>query len=291
VTALRFRHLHALAGFLAVAAFGAVARADPAEPAAPATSSPARPIEVPGWAFGSSTGEWILAGSSLVVAVVPPLTLSQRTTSWGPDATHSDSRNASNYSFVTVGASLGVALTSYVAQSERLEGAGVAEAWGRATPVLLSDAEAALFTFGLTEVIKREAGRCRPRDWQGTTCSDTDPDDNPHAAFPSSHTSLASAFAGVHLYEALAYGGTGNWITFAGLESLAVATGTLRVAAGAHSWSDVGAGFVLGHGAGLLIAFAHRPMTVTGRCDTMACALMHPVVGVDGQRVTLTTVF
>ena len=55
-----------------------------------------------------------------------------------------------------------------------------------------------------------------------------------------------------------------RWIDFGLTEVAAMATGTLRVAAGAHSPSDVAAGWAIGHLTGVGVALAHPMVRQVG---------------------------
>ncbi|MBI4513857.1 MAG: phosphatase PAP2 family protein [Gemmatimonadetes bacterium] len=89
----------------------------------------------------------------------------------------------------------------------------------------------------VSEVLKRSLGRERPRDT-------ADPfrfqPFSGHAAFPSGHATVAFALAGAVAAE------TGNRWLRAGAWGLAIGVGWSRINAGAHWYSDVVAGAVVG---------------------------------------------
>lgn len=223
----------------------------------------------PGFAFGSEAGEVLFSLGAL--AVNATALLPQRTTDWAPDAPHPLDLTASAWSDATggwggtfIGFGTGYALESaYFADAGVQHGAGV-----YALHQSIVDVQSTLYTAAIVFGLKRLTGRCRPRDYVagpgGTfACLDVKRD-----AFPSGHTAPMGALAGSRLIAAgLTTGPTGfRWASFGLAEVMALTTAVLRVQAGAHSWSDVAAGLLIGHAVGALVAFAH-PMTPVPRGD------------------------
>jgi membrane-associated phospholipid phosphatase len=124
----------------------------------------------------------------------------------------------------------------------------------------LVEAESLLLSTGLTALIKRLAGRCRPRayDEDSNTCDEFD-------AFPSGHTASAASFAGARLVRtALTPFSAESSVRFTGLfaaEVNMVITGALRITSGSHSWEDVLAGALIGHATGIGLEFLHQPQS------------------------------
>lgn len=89
----------------------------------------------------------------------------------------------------------------------------------------------------VSEVLKRSLGRERPRDTADPFRFEPF---SGHAAFPSGHATVAFALAGAVAAE------TGNRWLRAGAWGLAIGVGWSRINAGAHWYSDVVAGAVVG---------------------------------------------
>lgn len=251
-----------------------------AEPNIPATS----------WAFGSRwEGELVPLGLATGLFSAS-LLVHQKHSNWGPDAARNAESKADNYSYATVGVATAFGLTSYVLKSELFRQAGLStpSAYQYALPLLLSDVEAVVVASSVTDIIKKQVGRCRPRSWRNGKCDATD--DEEFKAFPSGHTTIPSALAGVHLVEAWREPHRlSNWLIFGGIEGAAIATGVLRVRAGAHSWSDVAAGFALGHATGVLVALAH-PRAELSR-NSNGFGFGNPTFGFDGRVLRLGAAF
>lgn len=257
------------AGGLALALLGLAPFARGAEPeskgpsTAPSPEAEATPPmpNGPGWAFGAPGGEVALASFSLLALAA--YALPQQASGWGPAAVAPHEPAAASLSNVTgaffgtglaMAGGLGLEFAYYRSQRD-------SAALVRALRSTLVEAEALALTSGLTGGLKALTGRCRPRASNGVTCVGGEYD-----AFPSGHTSTIASVAGVRLVHALRSGGgaTARHVSLALAEAATLATGVLRVAAGAHSWDDVLGGFLLGHGIGALVALAH-PWEPTAR--------------------------
>lgn len=233
-------------------------------PEAAAQTGPAP--NYPDFAFGAPAGEALLmlgAVLSNTAGWIP-----QQRTGWGPDAPHpfdrtadlaSDFTGAYAGSVLAIGA--GYALEAGYFGASHVRNGGVYAVRGP-----LVDLESALLATGFVQGLKHLTGRCRPRYFDGTQCTNELRD-----AFPSGHTAPVAAAAGARLMlSAMSTQNAGfRWGSFAMAESMAVATAFLRVRAGMHSWSDVAGGFLLGHAVGILVALAH-PMRPVDRHDFTA---------------------
>ncbi|XYI00227.1 phosphatase PAP2 family protein [Sorangium sp. So ce1128] len=210
----------------------------------------------PDWAFGTPGGE--VAVVAACTASLATYLLPQRRSAWG--AASSEERNeaiglASDLTGATVGTLLLLG-SGYALEGSYLAGAGVPDPYSRALRTSLIEVEAAALSTGLSNMIKRLSGRCRPRSWRTDRCGETDLDFD---AFPSGHTTPVAAIAGARLNLALRT--TGDAAPRLGALALAevatVVTMALRIGSGAHSWQDVGAGMILGHVTGFAIAAIH----------------------------------
>lgn len=240
---------------------------------APGSRAPERAgATYPGYAFGSVAGEVVLSAFAVLsnTATLWP----RQTSQWGPDAPHPYDRSADRWSDATGGYG-GVAIgfgTGYFFESAHLADAGVTHGAGiYALHQTIVEAQATLFTRGVVELVKRVTARCRPRFFVNGACSEIPVGgarSTSNDAFPSGHTAPMGAMAGSRLVLAgLTSGPAGyRWASFGLAEALALTTGILRVEAGAHSWSDVVSGFLIGHAIGVLVAFAH-PVQVVDRGD------------------------
>jgi membrane-associated phospholipid phosphatase len=266
----------------------ATARAEQPHPSRPVELEPSIPATA--WAFGASwQGELIPLGVS-VGLLGGSLLVHQQHSSWGPDAAHAAVLKWDNYSNATVGAAVALGMAHYVLRAEVFHQAGLStpSAYQYALPVLFSDVEALVIASSATNIIKKQAGRCRPRAWHDGVCDSND--DEEYRSFPSGHTTIPSALAGVHLVEAWREPNRiGNWISFGGIELAAVASGILRVKAGAHSWSDVGAGYAIGHLTGVMVALAHPRAELTNTPTEVR--FTNPTFGFDGRSLTLRAAF
>lgn len=238
--------------------------------ASPAGASP-DDANGPDWAFGHPAGEVVLgtvSALSLVAVAIP-----QRATNWGPDEGRPHDRwygFASDFTGAVIGAVWQLA-AGYGLEVSYYRDNDVSQTYRRAWRTVLVDSEATLLGLGLTYVIKRLTGRCRPRAWRedAVGVGRCDPDRPEHDAFPSGHTVTVSALAGSRLVLGARSQGASEtrYGAFAFAEAASLVTGALRVLAGAHSWEDVLGGWGLGHGVGALVAFAH-PMDDLDPADT-----------------------
>lgn len=237
----------AAAALLATAFAGAIVAS-----AVDAAAQPSRP----GAAFGSEAGEIGLAlacGATLTARLLP-----QQESEWGPSHTGEfafDTGLVSDF----IGAGIGSALqigAGYGFETAYLASHGDREPAVGALRTMVIDVESLMLSGGLTYAVKRFAGRCRPRAYVNGKCEDE------HDAFPSGHTSSVAAMGGARLVTVLRGDPEDDnaglrWAAFAIAESSIVVTGALRMGANAHSWEDVVGGAILGHAAGVLVAFLH----------------------------------
>jgi hypothetical protein len=219
-------------------------------------------VEMPGWAFGSVGGEIALGAAT---AAAPAFYfLPQRRTKWG--ASHEqDPDPESAFLSNVLGGPGGIVLAG---------GLGYLSEWGylasrsanHAAPLnalrtSVVDLEAVMLSTGLVQLIKRLSGRCRPYAWSMAAKECVMNGDDYYAAFPSGHTAPVAAIAGARLTLALRsdLGMNIGWRygAFGAAEALSIAAAYLRVRAGAHSWEDVTAGWLLGHATGALLMLAH----------------------------------
>ncbi|MCK6589840.1 MAG: phosphatase PAP2 family protein [Polyangiaceae bacterium] len=216
----------------------------------------------PDWVFSDVGGEIVTA---IVCAAPLSMALFPQTRSrWGAWRTWEADRFYGLLSDFT-GAAIGSALTmtaGYIIEGRYYQLAGLSAPFTRSLRTSIIDVEAVALASGLSFGIKRIAGRCRPRAWKEGKCGDLDTD---YDAFPSGHTTPVAALAGVRFV--LAINSTGDralrYAAFGVAEGMTLATAVLRVAAGAHSWEDVLAGWVLGTGTGVLLAYAHPMVDVS----------------------------
>jgi membrane-associated phospholipid phosphatase len=228
---------------------------------APAAADHSGPT-APDWAFRSPGGEAVVAGvSALSVAAY---LLPQQRSGWGPYTPRPKDTTLDWISDFTGAIAGSVLLTggTYLFEGGYLAEHGAPKPFARALRTSLIDLEAVLLTSGIVATVKRLAGRCRPRSWLGGRCSG---EDEEYTAFPSGHTAPVAAVAGVHLsLAARTPGHAGLRLGALGLaEAATLLTMALRIGAGAHSWEDVGTGFVVGHLTGVALGYAH-PMVDLG---------------------------
>ena len=234
-----------LAGALLVPA--ATARADSPE------AGPSRP----GWAFGSPPAEGVVLGLALASNLT--FFVPQHRGTWNARHRHAWVPSLGLASDV-IGAAAGSALqlgTGYLFESGYLASGGARHPGAEALHGSLVEAEALALTNGVTTLIKKLTGRCRPRAYWSGTCDEFD-------AFPSGHTSPIAAFAGARLVRVFEtpFHDPSAGLRLASLgvaEAALTATAVLRVASGAHSVEDVLVGALLGHAVGVLVAVAHPP--------------------------------
>jgi hypothetical protein len=219
-----------------------------------ASAQESNATNAPSDAFGAPAGEIALASVSALSLTT--YLLPQRTSDWGPDRARPSVRERDAESDVMGGAGALVWLMpfTYMLEAAHLDAAGADEPFGRALRLPMMQAEALGLAVGATYALKRSFGRCRPRAWSDGRCAGGEYD-----GFPSGHTVTVSALAGVSLsLLARSEGRVGARATgFALTELAALSAAALRVLSGAHSTEDVAAGWLLGHGAGLAVGFAH----------------------------------
>ena len=113
---------------------------------------------------------------------------------------------------------------------------------------LAASAEAAAWTFGITQITKAVVGRLRPVLYTQNAEEAAKELDNKRS-FPSGHTSMAFSFATSYWQMSPNESGFKRWLTMGG----AMAVGTFRVAAAKHFPSDVVAGAALGTGVAVVV--------------------------------------
>lgn len=229
--------------------------------ASTARAEPSRP----GPAFGSELGEaglMLVCAASLSARFIP-----QQKSSWGPSHAAEfafDTGLVSDYTGAGIGSALQIA-AGYGFETAYLASHGDDEPAVGALRAPVIELEALMLSGGLTFLVKRFAGRCRPRAFVNGKCQDE------HDAFPSGHTSAVGSFGGARLVTVLRSDPEDDnaglrWMAFALAETSVLVTGSLRVGAHAHSWEDVVGGAILGHAAGALVALLHpeQPLDLPG---------------------------
>ncbi len=159
-----------------------------------------------------------------------------------------------------VGAAAGSALqlgAGYALETGYLARRGVARPGVEALHESLVEGEALALDIGVTGLMKRLSGRCRPWSYANGVCTSFD-------AFPSGHTSTVASIAGARLahvaWTPLDDPAIGLRVASFGLAEIGtVAAAVLRVTSGAHSVEDVVVGALVGHATGVLVALAHPP--------------------------------
>lgn len=211
----------------------------------------------PDFAFGSPEGEaamLALSASSNITYVLP-----QRIWTWAPYSRVEYDPYLSGWSDFT--GALGGAMVQ-LGIGYALEAAYYFEVGTETSPGLMAlynpmiESEALLMTSGITMLMKRAAGRCRPRSYPGASkpCPEGD-------AFPSGHTSAVAAFAGARIVRlaftpinpAFAFRATSLIVS----EGAMFLTGALRILSGAHSIEDVIVAGLIGHVTGAGVALIH----------------------------------
>ena len=148
----------------------------------PAIAVPTRPD----WAFSSPSAEGAVLGLSL--ASNATFFISQRRSTWDARDRHVWVPGLGLVSDV-IGAAAGSAIqmgTGYVLESAYLDAGHVRHPGIEALHGSLVEGEALALTNGITTLIKRLTGRCRPRAYRSGVCAEWD-------AFPSGHTSPIAA--------------------------------------------------------------------------------------------------
>lgn len=229
--------------------------------ASPAAADHSGPF-APDWAFREPAAEAVIAGVS--AASTAFYLLPQQRRQWAPYRPRPHDSTLDWISDFT-GAIAGSVLISggtYLFEGGYLSEHEAPRPFARALRTTLIDAEAVLLASGIVATVKRLAGRCRPRSWNNGRCSE---EAEENTAFPSGHTAPVAAIAGVHLsLAARTPGHAGLRLGALGLaEGATLVTMALRIGAGAHSWEDVGTGFIIGHLVGVALGYAH-PMVDLG---------------------------
>ncbi len=235
-------------------AVAAAALAVPCLVSAPARAEPPQIADAPDWAFGEPAAEVALAAvslSSLALSALPEIE-----TGWGPSWERPRNDGYSAASDFT-GSFVGTAwqlVGSWALEGSYYQDRGIANPHGRALRTTLMDTEAVLLATGMVHGLKKLTGRCRPRAWHDGRC-----DDGPRDGFPSGHVTPVAALAGTRLMLAAQSDAPSvhRQLAFGFAEGTTLVTGVLRILAGAHSWEDVVAGWVIGHATGVLTALAH----------------------------------
>jgi hypothetical protein len=188
------------------------------------------------------------------------LFIRQRESGWGPSLIRKPDNMAGVASdvFGAVGGIFIQTGTGYVLESAYLDAVGAEDPGVEALYGTLVETEAVLLSSGITQLIKRIAGRCRPRAFLDGKCTEFN-------AFPSGHTSAISPFAGARLVRLAQTPGEGiefRAANYAVASTATIGVAFMRVAASAHNWEDVLAGGIIGHATGVLLALAHLPVDV-----------------------------
>jgi hypothetical protein len=217
----------------------------------------------PGVVLDNGAAEGALA--ALCVASNLTIFIRQRESGWGPSLIRKPDTAAGVASdlFGAIGGIFVQTGTGYVLESAYLDAAGADDPGIDALYSTLVETEAVLLSSGVTQLIKRISGRCRPRAWLDNKCTEFN-------AFPSGHTSAISPFAGARLVRLAETPGEGiefRAANYAVAEATTLSVAIMRFAAGAHNWEDVLAGGIIGHATGVLIALAHPPVEVKSTHD------------------------
>ncbi len=258
---------------IAIVALSFILVAPPALAGAPSPDRPLtkddRPLSHangPDWAFGSPTGEIFLTlASALSLATVA---IPQQATGWAPSS-HTAWKPGLGLASDFTGSAIGTGIAmagGFGLEVAYYKANGADSPITRALRTSLVEAEAVAMTSGITMALKSLTGRCRPRAYDNGVCLDGQTD-----AFPSGHTSVIAAVAGVRLVNAIQSKGKSGarYASFALAEAASIATAGLRVGSGAHSWEDVVAGWAIGHVTGAATALAHKWLPVPAPAATV----------------------
>ena len=120
-------------------------------------------------------------------------------------------------------------------------------------------AETILWTYGLTDILKVCVNRARPYMYYDGAPSKSLEDGDWSNAFPSGHTSMCFAIASFSSYVYAMYNPDSNmkWVVTGASFGLAATVGVLRMAGGAHYFTDVFTGALLGTVTGFIIPWVH----------------------------------
>jgi membrane-associated phospholipid phosphatase len=233
--------------------------------ATPAAAQELEPVSRPDWAFGELGAEIALGAGTL--GSLAFWFLPQKESEWGPAEAREESEAwgiAADFSGAWLGSVSGM-ISGWGLEVSYYNEHHLRDGYLNALRTTIIDGEATSLASGLTFLLKRTTGRCRPRAYHDGKC-----DGDEYDAFPSGHTAPVAALAGVRLV--LALGSTQfvsqRWVAFGVTEAGSIATAAFRVLAGAHSWDDVLGGWILGHATGSLMALAHPLEDVTRASQT-----------------------
>lgn len=120
-------------------------------------------------------------------------------------------------------------------------------------------AESILWTYGLTEILKVCVGRARPYMYYDGAPSKAMENGDWNNSFPSGHTSMCFAAAAFSSYVYAMYNPDNNmkWVITGASFGLAATVGALRIAGGAHYFTDVFTGALIGTVSGFIIPWIH----------------------------------
>lgn len=120
--------------------------------------------------------------------------------------------------------------------------------------------EAALFTYGVKDLLKGVISRPRPYIHRDDVSKELEDDRDSYFSFPSGHTSIAfmTASYSTYVFSQGESSKKAKWIMGLSTFSLATLTGVLRVTSGAHYPTDVFAGALFGSGVGFIVPYMHR---------------------------------
>lgn len=129
--------------------------------------------------------------------------------------------------------------------------------WFEDTAVAL---QALMFTQGAVQLSKFATGRGAPILYNDAVPLEEREGRDASRSFISGHT--ATAFVAASSYTTTYWlrhpDDPWRWVVLAGTHSLAMAVGMLKIHAGYHYWTDVGAGALVGSSIGVLVPMLHR---------------------------------
>jgi membrane-associated phospholipid phosphatase len=119
--------------------------------------------------------------------------------------------------------------------------------------------EAVLLTQAVTQVVKAAVRRPAPIVYDASVPLEERQGADANRAFFSGHTS--TAFAAATSYAVTYWlrhpDDPWRWVVLVAAEALALGVGLLKIGAGYHYWTDIGAGALVGSSLGLLVPLAH----------------------------------
>lgn len=229
----------------------------------------------PDLAFGHIGGE--IATGTFSAATTAFYFVPQQKGTWAPYEARlfePITGGVSDLTAASAGSAIQIGL-GFLFETGYLAAAGLDEPATNAFYGVMVEGESLLLATGLTALVKRLVGRCRPRayDEETGTCDEYD-------AFPSGHTASAAAFGGARLVRtALTPWSTEASVRLTGLlaaETNMVITGMLRIYSGSHSWEDVLVGALIGHAAGIGLGFLHQPKSFGDRVNGKPATINEP---------------